>query len=169
MPAVWNAGDDRRLSVALSTLWYHRRRLDLTFKKNSEGAEQARPDVSLGRACWQAWQPRWDPARLVFVDETGLIAPMVTTGAMTGTLFLADVKDFLCPSLTAGDLVVWDNLSAHGVAGVREAIEACGATLQPLPPYSPDFNPIEQVFAKLKAKRRAHGRRTLEDLGAGAG
>ncbi len=96
------------------------------------------------------------------VRQTGLIAPMVTTGAMTGLLFLAYVKAFLAPTLAAGDLVVWDNLSAHSVAGVREAIEARGAILQPRPPDSPDLNPIEQVFAKLKAKLRAAGERTVD-------
>ena len=77
---------------------------------------------------------------------------------------LAYVKAFLAPTLAAGDMVVWDNLSAHAVAGVREVIEARGATLQPLPPYSPDLNPIEQVFAKLKAKLRAAGERTVDAL-----
>lgn len=89
---------------------------------------------------------------------------MVIEGAMDGALFRAYVREFLCPTLSPGDLVVWDNLSSHQVAGVREAIEAVGAVLMPLPPYSPDFNPIEQLFAKLKALLRKAGERTVEAL-----
>jgi transposase len=96
--------------------------------------------------------------------QQGLTAPMVIEGAMDGALFKAYVKEFLCPTLVPGDIVVWDNLSSHQVAGVREAIEAVGAVLKPLPPYSPDFNPIEQVFAKLKAGMRKAGERTVEAL-----
>jgi transposase len=83
---------------------------------------------------------------------------------MDGALFKAYVQKFLCPTLSPGDLVIWDNLSSHQVAGVREAIEAVGAVLKPLPPYSPDFNPIEQFFAKLKAGLRKTGERTVETL-----
>jgi transposase len=89
---------------------------------------------------------------------------MVTEGPMNGNLFLAYVHEFLGPTLSPGDIVVWDNLSSHQVAGVREAIEARGAVLKPLPPYSPDFNPIEQVFSKLKALLRKAGERTVETL-----
>jgi transposase len=92
------------------------------------------------------------------------MAPMVIEGAMDGTLFLAYVREFLCPMLSSGDIVVWDNLSSHQVADVHEAIEAVGAILKLLPPYSPDFNPIEQVFAKLKALLRKAGERTVEAL-----
>ncbi len=110
-------------------------------------------------------QGHWETSTLVLaVRQAGLTAPMVTAGAMNGALFLAYVKEFLCPTLAAGDIVIWDNLSVHQVAGVREAIEARGATLQPLPPYSPDLNPIEQVFSKLKAELRAAGERTVEGL-----
>ena len=72
-----------------------------------------------------------------------------------GPLFLGDVKELRCPTLAAGNLVIWDNLSVHAVAGVCEAIEARGAMLQPRPPYRPDLHPIEQVCAKLKAQMRA--------------
>jgi transposase len=89
---------------------------------------------------------------------------MVIQGAMDGNCFKAYVREFLCPTLSPGDIVVWDNLSSHQVAGVREAIEAVGAILKPLPSYSPDFNPIEQVFAKLKAGLRKAGERTVETL-----
>ena len=83
---------------------------------------------------------------------------------MTGEIFLAYVDQFLVPTLTKGDVVVLDNLSAHKVAGVREAIRAKDASLLYLPPYSPDLNPIEQVFAKLKALLRKAAARTREVL-----
>lgn len=83
-----------------------------------------------------------------------LTAPMLTEGPMDGPVFVAYVQNFLCPTLRPGDIVVLDNLSSHKVEGVREAIEAVGATLRYLPPYSPDLNPIEKLFAKLKALLR---------------
>jgi transposase len=93
-----------------------------------------------------------------------LTAPMVTDGPMDGEMFLAWVRQFLCPTLRPGDQVVLDNLSSHKVAGVREAIAATGATLHYLPPYSPDLNPIEKLFAKLKALLRKAAPRTIETL-----
>ncbi|MFC0387734.1 IS630 family transposase [Muricoccus vinaceus] len=96
--------------------------------------------------------------------STGLVAPLVLDGPMTGEAFLAYVGQFLAPSLSKGDVVVLDNLAAHKVAGVREAIRATGASLLYLPPYSPDLNPIEQVFAKLKALLRKAAARTREAL-----
>ena len=78
----------------------------------------------------------------------------------------AYVRNTLVPVLTRGDTVILDNLGAHKVAGVREAIEAVGARLLYLPPYSPDFNPIEQAFAKLKALLRTAAARTVTDLWA---
>ena len=80
----------------------------------------------------------------------GLIAPFVLDGPMNGEAFLVYVETVLAPSLSAGDIVVIDNLPAHKVAGIRAAIEARGAFLLYLPPYSPDLNPIEMAFAKLK-------------------
>ena len=96
--------------------------------------------------------------------STGIIAPLVLDGPMTGEAFLAYVEQFLAPSLTPGDVVVMDNLAAHKVAGVREAIAAAGASVLYLPPYSPDLNPIEQMFAKLKALLRAAATRTRDAL-----
>ena len=93
-----------------------------------------------------------------------LTAPMVVDGAMNGELFLAYVKQQLAPALSVGDIVVMDNLSSHKVAGVREAIEAAGAKVVYLPPYSPDFNPIELVFSKLKWLLRSTSPRTVERL-----
>ena len=148
--------------------------------------------------------PRFDPARLVFLDETwattaltrprgrcprgerlvcpvpqgrwrtttflcalradGLVAPLVLDGAIDGPTFLAWVEQMLAPTLRPGDTVVADNLGSHKVAGVREAIEARGASLLYLPPYSPDLNPIELAFSKLKRLLRAAAARTADAL-----
>lgn len=94
----------------------------------------------------------------------GMTAPMVLDGPMNGAAFKAYVGQVLAPTLKPGDIVVMDNLSAHKHADIREIIEAAGATLLYLPPYSPDFNPIENAFAKLKAILRKAAARTLEDL-----
>jgi transposase len=160
--------------------------------------------VKARRLAWFEAQPELDPARLVFIDETGastkmarlrgraprgarcraaiphghwktttlvaalrlegMTAPMVIDGAMNGEAFRAYVRHMLAPGLQAGDVVIMDNLPAHKVGGVREAIEAAGARLLYLPPYSPDFNPIEQAFAKLKALLRKAAARTLDAL-----
>ena len=83
--------------------------------------------------------------------QDGLVAPCVFDGAINGELFLAYVEQVLAPTLTRSDIVIMDNLGSHKPTGVRQAIEAAGARLLYLPPYSPDLNPIEQAFAKLKA------------------
>jgi transposase len=90
----------------------------------------------------------------------GLTAPLVVDGAMTGDIFRAYVEQVLAPTLAPGDTVILDNLSSHKVAGIRDVIEARGANLIYLPPYSPDLNPIEQAFAKLKALLRKKAART---------
>jgi len=94
--------------------------------------------------------------------STGIIAPLVLGGAITGESFCAYVEQFLAPALSPGDVVVMDNLAAHKVAGIREAITAVGGSILYLPPYSPDLNPIEQVFAKLKALLRKAAARTRD-------
>jgi transposase len=168
-------------------------------------AEQQRPDVAAARQRWKAEpQPRFDPKKLVFIDETGtttnmarqrgrcrrgarligrvphghwkvttflaglrsdaVTASFVIDQAMNGSIFRTYVERCLVPTLAPGDIVVMDNLSAHKVAGVRQAIEAAGAALLYLPPYSPDLNPIEQLFAKLKALLRKAAERTIEAL-----
>ena len=96
----------------------------------------------------------------------GLTAPMVLDGPMTGAAFLAYVRQALVPTLAPGDVVIMDNLPAHRVRGIRQAIEAAGADLLYLPPYSPEFNPIEQAFAKLKALLRKAAARTVDALWA---
>ena len=89
---------------------------------------------------------------------------MVLDGPMNGEAFLAYVEQVLVPELRTGDIVVMDNLPAHKVTGVRTAIEAAGARLLFLPPYSPDFNPIEMAFSKLKAILRKMAERTISEL-----
>jgi len=146
----------------------------------------------------------FDPARLVFIDETctttsmvrlrgrcprserligyaphghwktitfvaglrqrAMVAPFVLEGAMNGPMFLAYVKQCLAPTLKRGDIVVMDNLPVHKVAGVEQEIEAAGATLLYLPPYSPDLNPIELAFSKLKAHLRKAAEHTVARL-----
>ncbi|WP_027281357.1 IS630 family transposase, partial [Roseomonas gilardii] len=85
-------------------------------------------------------------------------------GAMTGKWFTAYAQQVLAPTLRPGDIVILDNLPAHKGAAVREAIQAKGATLRFLPPYSPDFNPIENAFSKLKALLRKAASRTIDAL-----
>ena len=93
-----------------------------------------------------------------------LTAPMVVDGPMDGELFLAWVEQFLCPALQTGDLVILDNLSSHKVHGVQQAITAVGAMALYLPPYSPDLNPIEKLFSKLKTLLRKAAKRSTEEL-----
>jgi len=95
---------------------------------------------------------------------SGISAPMLLDGPMTAAAFQAYVDQVLVPTLKPGDVVVMDNLPAHGRAGIRRTIENAGATLAYLPPYSPDFNPIEQAFAKLKAYLRKAMARTVDEL-----
>ena len=156
------------------------------------------------RERWRQDQPGLDPARLVFIDETGtstnmvrsrgrsrrgtrlvgrvphghwkittfvaglrqdeIAAPFVIDRPMNSVIFLTYVTRCLVPTLKAGDIVVMDNLKPHKTAGVREAIEAAGAKLLYLPPYSPDLNPIELLFAKLKALLRKYAERAIEAL-----
>jgi transposase len=177
---------------------------DHAQKKTAHAAEQDRADVLKRREAWFEAQPDLDPARLVFIDETGattkmarrhgraprghrlragvphghwktttfvgalrtsgMTAPMVLDGPMTGAWFLSYVEQVLVPTLTPGDIVILDNLPAHKIAAARKAIEAVGARLVFLPPYSPDFNPIENAFAKLKAFLRKAAARTIDEL-----
>ena len=98
--------------------------------------------------------------------STGFVAPLVLDGPMTGEIFRNDVEQGLAPALKPGDVVVMDTLAAHKVPGVREAIRAVGASILHLPPYSPDLNPIEQLFAKLKTMLRSATARTKDALWA---
>ena len=93
-----------------------------------------------------------------------MTAPMVLDGAMYGAAFLAYVEQLLVPALEPGDIVVMDNLPVHRSAAVRDAIQGAGAELRFLPPYSPDFNPIEMAFSKLKASLKRRAARTVDEL-----
>ena len=96
--------------------------------------------------------------------NSGMVAPLVLDGPVNGELFQAYVKQVLVPDLRCGDVVIMDNLGSHKGPAVRTAIEAAGASLLYLPPYSPDFNPIEKAFAKLKAMLRKAAARTIDTL-----
>lgn len=166
--------------------------------------EQSRRDVARLRKRWKGWQKRFDPARLVFIDETWiktnmaplrgwgpkgkrvrglaphgrwrtmtfvaalrcdrLTAPCVFDGPINSQCFLAYVEQQLAPTLNPGDIVVMDNLGSHKAKAVGEAIRTAGARLWFLPPYSPDLNPIEQTFAKIKHWMRLAQKRTIEDV-----
>ena len=180
-----------KVKVAQSSISRFLHHLQLRFKKSLHAAEQDRADVAAERIALQKRQPRLDPKRLVFLDETSVTttmprrygrapqgerlvqkvphgnwktltfiaalrhdrvtAPFVLEGAMTGETFKAYVEQCLAPTLRKNDIVFLDNVSVHKVDGIEEAIKQRGATACYLPPYSPDLNPIEQFFAKLKA------------------
>jgi transposase len=113
----------------------------------------------------RAPQGHWRSTTFVAgLRNAGIVAPFVVDGAITGPIFRIYVEKVLVPELQPGDVVVLDNLAAHKVAGVREAIHAVGAGLLYLPPYSPDLNPVEQLFAKLKTLLRKTAARSREAL-----
>ena len=174
------------------------------FHKTAHAEEQQRPDVLEQRRDWFAGQLDLDPAKLVFVDETGastnlarkhgrcrrgrrlraavphghyktvtlvaglrlrgLAAPRVYDRPMNAALFEEWVEKSLVPTLSPGDIVVMDNLPAHKGARVEQLIKSAGAELRYLPPYSPDMNPIEKAFSKLKAFLRKIAERTVAGL-----
>jgi transposase len=108
---------------------------------------------------------RWETTTFVgALRADGFVAPLTVDGPINGSLFRAWIEQHLAPTLSTGDVVIMDNLSSHKVAGVREAIEAAGAELRYLPPYSPDLNPIELAFSKLKKLLRDGAERTVETL-----
>jgi transposase len=106
---------------------------------------------------------------LAALRHDAITAPCVIDGPINGETFQAWVEQFLVPTLTAGDIVIMDNLGSHKGAAIQAAIEDAGATLLFLPPYSPDLNPIEQVFAKLKALLRKAAARSLDALWTAVG
>jgi transposase len=115
----------------------------------------------LGATSFGHWNTRTFIAEL---RHDRLVAPLVLDGRINGRSFRPCIEQFLAPTLTSGDIVIADNLGSHKVAGVREAIEAKGASPVSLPTYSPDLNPIEQVFAKLKTLLRRAEPRTRTAL-----
>jgi transposase len=108
---------------------------------------------------------RWQTTTFIgALRAEGFVAPLTVDGAINGPLFRAWVEQHLAPTLRPGDIVVMDNLSSHKVTGVRQAIESAGAELRYLPPYSPDLNPIELAFSKLKKLLRDGAERTVDKL-----
>jgi transposase len=107
----------------------------------------------------------WKTTTLIAaLDRGGVRCAATVDGAVNGDVFEAFVEQVLAPTLTPGDVVVLDNLSSHKGRRARELVEAAGATLLFLPPYSPDLNPIELAFAKIKQLRRSAGHRTVDAL-----
>lgn len=175
-------------------------------KKSLHASEQDSEEVRARRQQWREQAGRIDPARLIFLDESGAttemtrrygrampsqrvhdstpaghwrtltllgairrsgwVAAMTVEAATDGDVFLAFLDQVLGPQLRPGDVVVLDNLSAHKVAGVRESITRTGAELRYLPPYSPDFNPIEKCWSMVKQTLRTAKARTLTALEA---
>ena len=108
---------------------------------------------------------RWKTTTFLGGIRTGgWVAPLVIDGAINGAMFLAWVEQHLVKELRPGDIVIMDNLSSHKVKGVAQAIESANASLRFLPPYSPDLNPIEMAFSKLKRLLRSAKQRTVESL-----
>jgi transposase len=108
---------------------------------------------------------RWETTTFLgALRDDGFTGPLLVNGPINGVILLAWVEQHLAPTLSAGDVVILDNLSSHKVAGVREAIEMTGVKLRFLPPYSPDLNPIELAFAKLKKLLRDGAERTVDKL-----
>jgi transposase len=199
------ASKERGIAASRGAVWRFCNRHRISRKKKHlQAAEQQREALARKRRRWVREQGFWDPARLVFVDETctttamvrfygrcprgerlvgyvpqghwktltfvaglreaTMVAPLVVDGPMTGDIFLAYIKQSLAPTLAPGDTVFMDNVPVHKVAGVKQAIAAVGAKLVYLPAYSPDLNPIEQAFSKLKAHLRKAAEETIPDL-----
>ena len=195
---------DRGLKVDYHTVWDFVHAEKLSFKKTVIASERDRPDVARRRTQWTTYQPRIDPERFVFIDETWsrtnmaplrgwarrgmrleakvphgkwntltflaalrhdrIEAPWLIDGPINGERFRIYVEKVLVPTLRPNDIVVMDNLGSHKGAAVRRAIRAAGAKLFFLPKYSPDLNPIEQVFAKLKHLLRKAQARTPDAI-----
>ena len=138
--------------------------LDETWAKTNMTRRYGRSELGT-RLVEKAPCGRWQTTTFLgALRATGFVAPLTVDGAINGPMFRAWVEQHLAPTLQPGDLVVMDNLSSHKVAGVREAIEATGATLRYLPPYSPDLNPIELAFSKFKKLLRDGAERTVDKL-----
>src|SRR5262249_11672149 len=189
---------------SLMIVWRGLKKLGITRKKKTpRAAERDRPEVRAKRRAFRREVATIEPARLVFVDETGVTtamtptygraprgervegvapaswasvtliaamgtdgvrAPMAFAGSTTAAAFEAYVEQILVPELRPGDVVVFDNLSAHLGPAVSEAIERAGAKVLRLPPYSPDFAPIEELFSAVKGRLRRLGARTKSRL-----
>lgn len=138
--------------------------IDETWAKTNMTRRYGRSELGT-RLVEKAPCGRWQTTTFLgALRTTGFVAPLTVDGAINGALFRAWVEQHLAPTLRLGDIVVMDNLSSHKVAGVREAIEAVGAELRYLPPYSPDLNPIELAFSKFKKLLRDGAARTVDKL-----
>jgi len=138
--------------------------LDETWAKTNMTRSRGRSEKG-SRLVEKAPCGRWSTTTFLgAVRSTGFLAPLCVEGAINGRVFKAWVEQHLAPELKPGDVVVMDNLSSHKVAGVVEAIEAVGAEVRYLPPYSPDLNPIELAFSKFKRLLRDGAQRTQEGL-----
>lgn len=138
----------------------------LKIDRELGGATRLRGRAAKGERC-RAPVPQGHWKTTTFVGALrlgGMTAPMTLNGAMNGPAFTAYVEQVLAPTLRAGDIVVMDNLPAHKPVAVRQAIERAGAELRFLPPYNPDFNPIEMAFPKIKALLKKAAARTVTDL-----
>lgn len=138
--------------------------LDETWASTNMTPTRGRSPVGT-RCLGQAPNGHWKTTTVVCALRCeGLLAPWVIDGPINGQAFRTWVEEVLVPVLQPGDIVVLDNLGSHKVTGIEEAMAAAGAQLRYLPPYSPDFNPIEQVFAKLKTGLRAAAKRSIKEL-----
>ncbi|RJG04938.1 IS630 family transposase [Noviherbaspirillum cavernae] len=138
--------------------------LDETWAGTSMTPARGR-SVKGTRCLGQAPCGHWHTTTFVCALRTGgLVAPCVFDGPINGNAFRTWVQQVLAPVLQPGDIVVMDNLGSHKVVGIAAAIETAGAQVRYLPPYSPDYNPIEQVFAKFKTLLRKTAARTMDTL-----
>jgi transposase len=151
---VWQVGLDPERLVFLDETWA---KTNMT-RPRGRSLEGTRLIAKVPHGHWKT------TTFLAALRSTGLTAPVVMDGPVNGDIFLAYVEQHLVPTLKAGDIVIMDNLSSHKRAGVKEAIESAGAFLVYLPPYSPDFNPIELLFSKFKWLLRSIADRTVEAL-----
>jgi transposase len=133
--------------------------------------KRTRARAPLGeRAVSSTPQKHWSVMTMVAaIGLNGVMASLIHEGATNTETFAAFIEEVLCPQLRSGDVVFMDNLSAHKMVQVREALEACGATMVLLPPYSPDLNPIEMAWSKTKSWLRTRAARTLLTLGYAIG
>ena len=174
-----HAAEQERPNVRERRAWWQATMLDLDPRRLvflDETAANTKMTRLYGRArrgqrvVGRAPHGHWKTTTfLAALRHDGLSAPLVVDGPMNADVFLAYVQQHLAPILSEGDVVIMDNLAAHKRAGVREAIAARGASLVYLPPYSPDFNPIEQVFAKVKSLLRKLEARTIPLLESALG
>jgi putative transposase len=190
------------IGIGLSARWSRREQKQADHLKPRCATGQDRPDVARRRAQWLNYQPKIEPSRLVFIDETStktnmaplrgwaprgarlpgkapfghwntmtflaalrwdrVAAPWLLNKPINGERFQIDVEEVLAPTLSPGDIVIMDNLGAHKAKAVRAAIRGAGAKLLFLPKYSPDLNPIEKLFAKIKHHLRKAQARSVD-------